>query len=181
MLEMLMQTDVFSNALVPPVASIIAFAVLLGIVWNISRKFTTLELDVKTLKEAVSADILRMQNQHIKDAKALEMEIQRQVVERRDDIAKTSLQHKDDLNNIQSQLDASKADIKGLLSKIEVAYTSIHTGEKTHDEQKAEIHRLHSFYADWIQRVEDRIENLRDEFLSMFAGFHGSGSRGSKK
>lgn len=154
------------------VGSLVGFGALLTIIWNFSKKITTIELNLAQRKTEYKDDLARLQEQHLKDVKALETEIQRKAIERREDIAKAMIQHKDDIVNISKQLDSQKADIKSLLSKIEVAYTSITTGEKTHAEIKAEMNRLIGFFTDWIQRVEDRIEGLRKEFLNMFTAFH---------
>jgi len=169
-----------------------AFATSIYFIWNTSRKFTTIELNVDLLQskhsedmtnimEKYNADILRIQTQHLEDVKALENEIQRQIVERRDDISKQSLQQKDEMNNINKNIEKTNADVKGLLSKIEVNETNIETSQRVHVDLRNEDQRIIDFMTDWIQRVEDRIEDLRAEYLRMLTCYTGPNQNEQRK
>jgi chromosome segregation ATPase len=150
-----------------------AICTIIYFIWNTSKKFTTLQLEKEQLLAQYERDLASIEKKHLNDVQALSNEIQRQTIERRDDMTQESLQRKDDLNNIQKQIESLKADVKGLLSKIEVNVAAIETSKEVHDELCQEDEKNVKFFTDWNQRIEDRIEALRKEYLHMLTVFHG--------
>jgi hypothetical protein len=145
---------------------------MLYFIWNTSRRFTTLHLEKEQLLAQYTRDLALIERKHLEDVKALQDEIQRQIIERKDDMTTESLQRKDDLTNIQKQIDGVKSDVKSLLAKIEVNIANIEQSKEVHDELCEADERNIKFFTDWNQRIEDRIEALRKEYLHMLVSFH---------
>ena len=84
-------------------------------------------------------------------------------------------------NNINKNIEKTNADVKGLLSKIEVNETNIETSQRVHVDLRNEDQRIIDFMTDWIQRVEDRIEDLRAEYLRMLTCYTGPNQNEQRK
>jgi len=151
-----------------PIISLVAIVTISLVIWNMSRRFTTMEVQQQNMKEELHTT-----------TKGLAEEISRQKIERQEDIGKALLQEKEELNMLQKQIDSSKGDLKGLLSKIEVNDTRIAQSERVHEELRQETSRVHQeatkviqthvdFFAKWNQRIEDRIEDLRRQLIQMY-------------
>jgi len=156
-----------------PIISLVAIVSISLIIWNMSRRFTTMEVVQQNMRDELHTT-----------TKGLADEISRQKIERQEDIGKALLQEKEELNQLQKQIDSSKGDIKSLLSKIEVNDTKIQQSEKVHEELKGETMRVHQeatktiqqhvdFFAKWNQRIEDRIEDLRKQIIQMYQNTKG--------
>jgi predicted nucleic acid-binding Zn-ribbon protein len=162
-------TDTLSlEALTAPIVSLIAVAAISAIIWNMSRRFTTIEVSLQNVKDEL----------HI-TTKGLAEEISRQKIERQEDIGKALIAEKEELNTIQKQIDMAKGDIKGLLSKIEVNDTRINHSDEVHTDLKGSINGVRQdvekriqehveFFSKWNQRIEDRIEDLRKQLIQMY-------------
>jgi len=156
------------EALTAPIVSLIAVAAIAAVIWNMSRRFTTIEVSQQNMKDELH-----------QTTKGLAEEINRQKIERQEDIGKALLSEKEELNIVQKQIDSSKGDIKGLLSKIEVNDTRINHSDEIHLELKDGINRTRQevekriqeqveFFTKWNQRIEDRIEDLRKQLIQMY-------------
>lgn len=156
------------EALTAPIVSLIAVAAISAIIWNMSRRFTTIEVSLQNMKDEL----------HI-TTKGLAEEISRQKIERQEDIGRALLAEKEELNTVQKQIDSSRGDIKGLLSKIEVNDTRINHSDQIHSELKDNNNRTREdlqkriqehveFFSKWNQRIEDRIEDLRKQLIQMY-------------
>ena len=158
MLEFMMQADVFGNALIPPVISIVAFTALIAVIWNISRKFTTLELDAKTGKEQHFNDIARLENKINEFDKNLVKQISDAKVERKEEISKALGNSVDRYEGLQRQIDGVRSDVKDQSSRITTVITKADFIEKQIKELKECDEKNMQFVTDWNQRIEDRIE-----------------------
>jgi len=149
------------EALTAPIVSLIAVAAIAAVIWNMSRRFTTIEVSQNNMKDELHTT-----------TKGLAEEISRQKIERQEDISRALLAEKEEINQLQKQIDSTKSDVKSLLSKIEVNDTRINQSERVHEQLADETARVHQeavktiqthvdFFAKWNQRIEDRIEDLR--------------------
>lgn len=171
------------------------------IIWNSSKKITNLENQIAQQKEKFEAELEEQEDKlggEIADLKEkrhalvveyndkltssirdLESKVNTARIERREEITKSAMDQKEDIVTIQRQIDNLKSDIKDVAARVIIVDTKIthHDGDiidlkKCDDEIK-------KFFADWNQRVEDRVEHVREEltkfrseFVHMFSAFH---------
>lgn len=167
------------------VAAILGFIGLLVLVWNMSRRFTTLENDAKTGKEQHNNDVKSLKEDVNKLEKELIQRISDTKVEQKEEIQKTVGNNFDRFENLQKQIDGSRSDLKDVSTRVTTVNTKTEYIEKEIGELKQCDAANHRFFTDWNQRIEDRIEEarneigkLRSEFVNMFTAFH-SGKRGN--
>lgn len=162
--------------LAPLVGVTIGLVTVATLVYGVGKKTASMEVAAKVLDERQKSDINKMEMKLHDIVKEMEMKIHEAREERREQINKAVVDQIERFNNIQKQIDYAKGDVKGLLSKIEINETKINVLEDTPKELKIDAENSKRFFTDWIQRVEDRIEALRKEFLTMFTAFHGNGN-----
>jgi predicted nucleic acid-binding Zn-ribbon protein len=167
------------------VESILTPAVFIAIgfiLWNSSRKITSMEKDIASVQKAREDDKVELvskateiHKQVTEEISRLELKISEAKVERKEDIIQATAILKNELAILQKQIDGIKIDIKEQSSRVTQNDTKIQTIEDTIKEIKEMLSEHTKFFTVWIQRVEDRIENLRKEFIRMFTAFHGEG------
>jgi predicted nucleic acid-binding Zn-ribbon protein len=140
------------------IVSIVSFAIILGIVWNMSKKFTTLENDGKTGKEAHYHDVKEIKENINNLEKELIQRISDARVERKEEIAKTVGNNIDKFEALQKQIDGTKSDLKDVSTRVTQVNTKTEYIEKEIVELKECDAENKKFVIDWNQRIEDRIE-----------------------
>jgi hypothetical protein len=165
------------------VVSLVSFFIFLGIVWNMSKKFTTLENDAKVGKEQHNNDVKEMKEDVNQLEKDLIQRISDAKVERKEEISKAVGNNFDKFENLQKQIDSSRSDMKDVSTRVTQVNTKTEYIEKEIKELKQCDQTNHDFHTKWTQRVEDRIEAarketgaLRHDFVNMFRSFHGISS-----
>lgn len=172
------------------VGMIAGVSVAAFIIWNSSKKIATLEFqlknqhdkfdqDIRELKETRHELIVQYNDRLTMNVKELTEKISDAKVERRDDIQKAVDSDKEALNTIQKQLDAAKSDIKDVAARVIIVNTKIEHVEKDIVGLRECDAEVKKFFADWNQRIEDRVEQVREEFgkfrqefVTLFSSFH---------
>jgi archaellum component FlaC len=166
------------------IGAIASIGIAFGIVWNMSKKFTTLENDAKAGKEAHYNDVKEIKENINNLEKELIQRISDARVERKEEIAKTLGNHLSKFESIQKQIDSSRSDLKDVSTRVTQVNTKTEYIEKEIIELKECDASDHKFHTNWSQRIEDRIEEarkeigeLRQQFVDMFRSFHGDSGK----
>lgn len=158
MAEFIMQID--PNVI--PIGLILGIVAALGVVWNMSRKITTLENDAKTGKEQHNNDVKELKQQ-ISDLKS--DSIQRgadQKIERKEEIAKELSNQVTKFETLQKQIDSGKLETKGVATTVTQVNTKVEYIEKQITELKECDANNAAFFTKWIQRKEDDIKSMAE-------------------
>lgn len=197
----MVEIDIFSP-IVPTLITLAVIVPLIIVIWNVSKKYTLQDADLKQLKELHVSDIdtlkqlLAKEVTDLKESRAnlllqyseklrnIESLATNRIAETRletkEEVSKSTNQSKNENTVIQRQVDNLKSDIKDLSTRITTVNTKTEYIETAIGELKQCDASNHKFHTDWNQRVEDTIKEvrveigqLRSEFLNMFTGFHG--------
>lgn len=168
MLELIMQ--ITWEELIP-VATVLGFLALFTVVWNASKKITTMEADIETLTQLHKTDIeeikerrteylLEYSNKIQEIAKELTAKIGEAKLERREEIQKALLNSKDEFSSQQRQIDSVRSDVKDGSTRVTEVNTKISFLEN-------DIDRLEKCDADTkdmllklLHRLEDKVDKL---------------------
>ena len=160
------------------------------IIWNSSKKIAGLEYQLKNQEEKFAKDIEELKETRHEliveyndrltvNVKELLEKINDARSERREEIQKGIESYKENIIVTQRQLDNAKSDIKDVAARVIIVNTKIEHVEKDIVDLKVCDTEVKKFFADWNQRIEDRIEGVRievgkfrEEFIHMFTGFH---------
>lgn len=194
----MVEIDIFGPVL-PTLVTLAVIVPLIIVIWNVSKKYALQDVDLRQLKERHCSDIESLKQTIIKEVTDLKESranlllqyseklrnienlatnrIAETRLETKEEVGKATTQSKNNIDVIQRQIDNLKSDIKDLSTRI----TTVNTKTEYIEHEIVELKECdvsnHKFHSDWNQRVEDRIENLRNEFLTMFTGFHGHGNK----
>lgn len=162
------------EGIVAPLISLGAIITISLVVWNASRRTTTIEvnqtndrkdfLDFKAVMSEMKNQLLK---EHKDDVQKIAIDVEKAKADRKQEIADASLV-------LQKQIDAVKADVKEQAGRVTQNDTKIKTIEDQIKELKQTDKDNFTFHERWIQRVEDRVEKLGNNFVTMFSAFHGN-------
>jgi hypothetical protein len=145
----------------PSIATILGFFALATFIWTTSRKYTTLELEVKSLKEKVSEHIIIINDKVNENMVDTTRKMAESVLSRKEDITKSLENQKDDFSRIDKDLENLRIDIKETGSNIDIINTKTTNLEKHMDNILHQLEVRFKFFTDWIQRIEDRYSDSR--------------------
>lgn len=154
------------------VVSIVAFISILLVVWNMSRKFTTLENDAKTGKEQHYTDIKDIKDKIQSIEKDLIQRISDAKVERKEEIASALGNNVAKFENLQKQIDSARSDMKDVSTRVTTVNTKTEHIENEIIELKDCDSSNHRFHIEEHRITNNKIEILRSEFINMFTSFH---------
>lgn len=120
-------------------------------------------------------NIANQDKKHIEDINEIKVKLEQSKTERRDEIRDSLENQTKKFEAVQDQIDGMRSDVKDISSRV----TQNDQKAKYADEAINEIKKiLFDHFTVWNQRIENRIEELRKEFLGMFRAFHGHGNNG---
>lgn len=116
------------------------------VVWNMSRKMTTVEICQQG-----------QHNEHIGDTKRLEINLEKSRSERKEELKHIQLGLKDDLTAINIEFQTLKTEIKEISGRVNMLDQKSKYADVTFEELKKMVGEEKKFFTDWVRRVEDRI------------------------
>lgn len=163
-----------------PIGLVVGFISIFLVVWNASKKITTLENDAKTGKE-----------NHYNDIKSLDerlSSIEKNFVERIGELKSiTGKEIENKIGNnikkfdsLQQQITDLRGDLKDQSTRVTAVNTKLDEKEKQINSQHEEIQTNKSFHINESHITDNTIENvrkeiceLRNQFINLFRSFHG--------
>ena len=159
-------------------AIITGFSIVAFIIWNSSKKAASMEIKLNQIDKKQDKEITEIRREHNDDVVELRKEMSNQDneaikqigiarVERKEEITKAIINQHERLEVLQRQIDQLKSDIKDLSTRITVSGTKSDVFEREVERLCEESAEAKKFFADWNQRIEDRIENSKKELMGM--------------
>jgi len=155
------------EGIVAPLISLGAIITISLVVWNASRRVTTIEVTVKNMQKDFTESKSSLQTSHKDDISQLKIDLEKTKSDRKAEIAESAVA-------LQKQIDSVRTDVKEQAGRVTQNDTKI--GDLIGDvrELKDTDKENYLFHERWNQRIENRIENLRNEFITMISIFHGN-------
>jgi len=155
------------EGIVAPLISLGAIITISLVVWNASRRVTTIEVTVKNMQKDFTESKSSLQTGHKDDISQLKIDLEKTKSDRKAEIAESAVA-------LQKQIDSVRTDVKEQAGRVTQNDTKI--GDLIGDvrELKDTDKENYLFHERWNQRIENRIENLRNEFITMISIFHGN-------
>jgi predicted nucleic acid-binding Zn-ribbon protein len=156
------------------------------VIWNASRRITTMEVCLANQGKEMLEIKNQIKTEHEADIKRVELEISNAKSERIKQIGDAKLDLKDDFTTMQKQIDSVRADVKDANTRVTVVSVKVDAHEAEQQKLHDRINDNLKFITDWNQRIEDRIKEAENKAIALVESakrdlismFH---ERGSKK
>ena len=164
-----------------PIGLVVGFISIFLVVWNASKKITTLENDAKAGKEQHYTDI--------KELKDKISDIERNFIQRASDFKselKEEIESKVGNNvgkfdGLQKQIGDLRSDLKDSSTRVTAVNTRLEEKEKQLEDLRDTVKDNRSFHTNELHITDNTIEivrkeicELRNQFINMFRSFHGN-------
>ena len=138
--------DLNLDLLIPSIGTMIGLSAVGVIIWNASKKSTTLENKLNYNDEKHTELINKLETRVVEIEKDLVKQISEARIERKEDIGKVMNNYHDKFGIINAQFEALRSDVKGVDSRVTITDTTI----KNHQRDLEQIRNC-------IERIQDRI------------------------
>jgi vancomycin resistance protein YoaR len=148
-----------------PAASLLGVGVLTGLgalmvyVWNMSKQYTTMKLNIVNQEKKHVEDITVLRAQIAETRKDLELKVSEAKVERREEISRAVENQTGKFIEQREQLTGIRSEVKDANTRVTVVSTKVDATEKEQANLHLKIDQNITFLTNWLNRVEDRIKD----------------------